>query len=110
MKEDDSLKDEADRTILYHPVIIVEQTEDNKQLYRLHLTELDQMANTPKLFGIVLSDLVDHIARAYHHSTGRDERDIRRDIVKVMRDEDRFKEKDPARGNLRGVTIMPRPQ
>lgn len=103
-------KDEAGRTILYRPVIIVEQTEDNKQLYRLHLTELDQMVNTPKLFGIVLSDLIDHLARAYADSTGRDVRDIRYEIVKVMRDEDRFKEKDPSRGNLSGVTIKPRAQ
>jgi hypothetical protein len=27
-----------------------------------------------------------------------------------MRDEDRFKEKDPSRGNLSGVTVKSRPQ
>lgn len=110
MRENPDLKDEAGRTILYRPVIIVEQTEDNKQLYRLHLTELDPMANEPIRFGIVLSDLIDHLARAYSDATGRDARDIRQQIVKVMRDEDRFKEKDPARGALSGTTIKPRAQ
>lgn len=110
MRENPDLKDEAGRTILYRPVIIVEQTEDNKQLYRLHVTEIDPMANEPKLFGLVLSDLIDHLARAYADATGRDARDIRAEIVKVMRDEDRFKEKDPSRGNLSGVTVKPRPQ
>lgn len=107
MRENEELKDHAGRTILYRPVIIVEQTEDSKQLYRLHLTELDPMGNTPELFGIVISDLLDHLAQAYHQSTGRDPRDIRYKILKVMRDEDRFKEKDPTRGNLAGMMIRP---
>lgn len=105
--KDDSLKDFAGRTIIYRPIIIVEATEDGKQQYRLHLAELDQMMNEPKLYGIVLSDLLDHLAAAYAQSTGRDQRDVRYDILKTMRDEDRFKDKDPSRGKLRGATIRP---
>lgn len=110
MREDESLKDHLDRTIIYRPVIIVERIEDQKLIYRLHLTEVDEMANDPRVFGIVLSDLVDHLARAYHDSTGRDARDVRAEIIKIMHDEDRFKEKDPTRCNLRGITIKSQPQ
>jgi len=110
MPDEQRLRDEADRIILYHPIIIVERTDDDKQLFRLHITELDPMANDPIKFGIIMSDLIDHLAAAYHDTTGRDLRDIRAQIVKVMRDEDRFKEKDPKRGQLTGITIMPKPQ
>jgi Domain of unknown function (DUF5076) len=99
--------DDADPRIVYRPIIIVEAIEGDEQQYLLHLTELDPMLNEPKLFGILLSDLLDHIAIAYHQSIGRDQRDIRRDILKTLRDEDRFKEKDPMRAPQRGITIMP---
>jgi len=59
------------------------------------------------LFGVVLSDLLDHIARAYHQATGRDERAIREAVLKVMRDEDRFKARDPSRGSMSGATVFP---
>lgn len=107
VQEDESLKDIAGNTILFRPVIIVEAIEGNRLQYRLHLTELDQMMTEPKLYGIVLSDLLDHLAAAYHRQSGHDQRDIRYEILKVLRDEDRFKAKDPARGGLRGFTIMP---
>ena len=105
---DDTLKDEAGRTIIHRPVIIVEITDDNKHQCRIHMAELDPNTNDPRLFGIVLSDLVDHIAAAYQNLTDRDERDIRAEIMKTILDENRFKDKDPARGKLRGVTVMPR--
>lgn len=105
--EDESLKDIQGRTILYRPIIIVEATDDGKQQYRLHLTELDPFLNAPTLFGILLSDLVDHISAAYATVSNRNERDLRAHIFKVMRDEDRFKEKNPSRGRARGTIIMP---
>jgi Domain of unknown function (DUF5076) len=107
VEEDDNLKDIGGRTIIFRPIIIVEAIDGNRQQYRLHTSELDPLGNEPKLFGIVLSDLLDHIAAAYHRSTGRDERDVRYDILKVLRDEDRFKSNDPGRAKLRGTTIMP---
>jgi hypothetical protein len=106
VKEDDNLN-AAGRTILFRPIIIVEALDENRQQYRLHLDELDRMMTQPKLYGIILSDLLDHIAAAYARQTGRDQRDVRYEILKVLRDEDRFKDKDPTRGGLRGKTIMP---
>jgi hypothetical protein len=107
MKDDEDLKDYAGRTILFRPVIIVEMAEDNEPYYRLHLNELDEHLNEPRLFGIVLSDLMDHLAHAYRDVTGRDERDIRAQIMKTLRDEDRFKKKDPSRVQQSGLTIRP---
>jgi hypothetical protein len=105
--EDEDLKDIAGRTILFRPVIIIEAIDGNRQQFRLHLNELDERMDEPRLYGIVLSDLIDHISAAYHRISGRDERDIRTDIMKVLRDEDRFKQKDPTRGALKGTTVYP---
>jgi hypothetical protein len=103
----DDLKDEAGRTIIYQPIILVESV-NGKQQYRIHITELDKLANEPTLFGLLLSDLADHIARAYEPILGHPAKRIREHIVKVMSDEDRFKTMDPSRGKIRGVTIMPK--
>jgi hypothetical protein len=107
VQEDDDLQDAAGSTTIYRPIIVIEQTDDNEQLYRLHLEELDPHGNKPKLYGIILSDLLDHIAAAYHRITGRDGRDIRYDIMKVFKDEDRFKTNDPKRGRSRGTILSP---
>jgi hypothetical protein len=104
MTDNKDLKDYVGRTILFHPIIIVEKDGDNGELYRLHLSELDERMTEPRLFGILLSDLLDHIARAYGHVTGRDERDVRAQIMKTLRDEDRFKGKDPSRVKQSGIT------
>lgn len=104
VEEDPDLKDMGGRTILFRPVIIVEALDDDRQQFRLHLSELDERMSEPKVYGVVLSDLLDHIVAAYRNNTGRDERDIRSEIKKVFLDEDRFKEKDPARGRMRGHT------
>jgi hypothetical protein len=79
------LKDYAGRTILYRPIIIVEMDENNEPFYRLRLNELDERLNEPGLFGIVLSDLIYHIAHAYSHVTDRDQRDIEAEIAEVCR-------------------------
>jgi hypothetical protein len=105
---DISLKDIADKRIVHRPIIIVEALEGEQQQYFLCLEELDSMLNEPRLFGIMVSDLIDHIAGAYHQVSGRDVRDIRRDIVKTLRDEDRFKENDPSRVQNHGVITTPR--
>jgi hypothetical protein len=60
----------------------------------------------PIIPGIMLSDLLDHIVNAYPQmGCDRDQRDIRRDILKAMKDEDRFKEKDPSRGGMEGGLV-----
>jgi hypothetical protein len=53
--------------------------------------------------GIILSDLLDHLAHALHEVCGHDERVIRADILKAMLDEDRFKEEDPSRSGMKGL-------
>jgi len=111
VKDDDNLRHALHQhgpTPIHDPIIIVHGLEGNRQQYILHLENLDQMMQEPKLFGIVLSDLLDHIAAAYNRSNGRDERDIRDTIMRVMRDESRFKDKDPRRGNMLGATIRPK--
>jgi hypothetical protein len=80
VKENEDLRGHAGRTIIFRPLIIIEMTDDNEPLYRLHLQEVDEHMNRPEMFGIVLSDLLDHLAHAFHRVTGRDQRDIRRDI------------------------------
>ena len=109
---DDDLREKAEEmtsgepTVIYRPILIVENTEGGKQLYRINLAELDQLAHSPKVFGIMLSDLTDHVAAAYADATGRDARDVRAEVVRTFRDEDRFKEKEPGRGRIRGVTVI----
>lgn len=108
VKRDDSLKDIADVRILHRPVIIVEMVDGDTNQFRIFPSILDPSLNEPRLFGILLSDAVDHIAAAYHNISGRDERALREIIFKAMRDEDRFKEKDPGRGANRATMTMPR--
>lgn len=88
------------------PIAIVHKI-DGGEGYIVMLPTLDPNMNDPRRFGIMLSDLLDHIAAAYQHVTGRDQRDIRDYIAKVMRDEDRFKAKDPKRAEMRGATKWP---
>jgi hypothetical protein len=60
----------------------------------------------PIIPGIVLSDVLDHLARAIHRTVpDRSERDIRNDILESMRNEDRFKQEDPARGDMSGGLV-----
>jgi hypothetical protein len=60
----------------------------------------------PVIPGIVLSDVLDHLASAIHRTVqDRSERDIRNDILKAMRNEDQFKAEDPARGDMTGGLV-----
>ena len=93
-----------------NPLIIVHQIEDGSLRYVISLGPIDKTMDDPRVAGVLLSDLLDHLAAAYQATTGRDQRDVRAAIVKVMRDEDGFKEKDPTRGNPKGATVWPRKQ
>ena len=90
------------------PVITVDKIgNDGTSRFMINIAEMknpDGM-HGPVIPGIMLSDLLDHIAHAYHEVTGRDERDIRADILKAMKNEDRFKEKDPTRSGMRGGLV-----
>jgi len=90
------------------PIIIVHKIEDGKTQFEINLAEFfadDPMTFGPVIPGIILSDLLDHIVNALHQVTDRDERDIRADILKAMRDEDCFKEKDPSRSGMQGGLV-----
>jgi hypothetical protein len=90
------------------PVIIVHQDQDRKLRYLLQFAVVDEGMGDPRFAGVILSDLLDHAAAAYAATTGRDQRDVRAVIAKVMRDEDKFKEKDPSRGQASWTTVWPR--
>jgi hypothetical protein len=105
IKNDDTLE-EPTNGYIENPAIIVHRADNGEYRYIIGVGVADESADDPTLFGIMMSDLLDHIAAAYHGTTGRDERDIRAQLFKVMRDEDRFKEKDPTRGNARGRTFL----
>lgn len=104
VRQDDSLRPPAD---IDRPFIIVNKNDEGGEGYLVDITRLDPLGNEPRRFGVILSDLIDHIAFAYSGILARDQCDIRAHIVKVMRDEDRFKEKDPTRGKMSGTTITP---
>jgi hypothetical protein len=93
-----------------NPIIVVYKTDDGGVRYLISFGDINENMDDPRVAGVLLSDLLDHIAAAYQATTGRDQRDLRAAISKVMRDEDRFKEKDPSRGAARGATIWPRKQ
>lgn len=105
IKDDDTLERPTSGYI-EEPLVIVHQIEGGRFGYIINSSPADERGDNPAVFGVVLSDLLDHIAAHYHNITGRDERDIRAHIFKVMKDEDRFKEKDPSRGNATGKTFM----
>ncbi len=109
IKDDDSLKDmmpDEGMNVITDPILIV-SAHGNNQRYMINVSALDPMAHEPKLFGILLSDLVDHIAASYAQTTQRHEADIRATLIKTLRDEDRFKTKDPGRARQRGYQHKP---
>ncbi len=99
---DPTLRGSPQQKILQRPIVIVEQMDNGSQQYFIHANELDPNMTRPEMFGILLSDLLDHIVASYRVATGRDERALRDSIFKVMKDENRFKDADPSRGNARG--------
>ena len=107
IRDDDALERPTSGYIR-EPVIIVFKPDDgsNSIQYIIDISAVDEQTADPRIFGILMSDLLDHIANAYRSITGRDTRDIRQHIFKVMRDEERFKEKDPTRANARGKTFF----
>lgn len=105
IRNDDSLEQPTSGYI-ENPAIIVYRIEDGSYQFIIGIDGVNSRADDPIAFGILMSDLLDHIAAAYHSTTGRDQRDIRAQLFKVMRDEDRFKERDPTRGNARGKTFV----
>jgi hypothetical protein len=98
------------------PIISIHKLEDGREgaVFEINLKEMfddippemnDDQAKSG-IAGIMLSDLLDHIVNALHQTTGRDPRDIHAYVLKVMRDEDRFKEKEgPSRSGMEGEFV-----
>lgn len=93
--------------VIQNPIIIVKDN-DGKQDYIIGVTALDPKANEPERFGVILSDLLDHVARAYADLGLGESKTVRAHIVKTLNNEDRFKEQDPNRGKITGKTVMPK--
>src|SRR5215831_1158001 len=74
---------------LNNPLFIADMVDEDTVMFHVLHADRDY-----RDFGMAISDLIDHIANAYHQTTGRDFRDVRASIMKVVRDEDRFKKKD----------------
>jgi hypothetical protein len=103
IKHDPSLKDDFEPRLLVDPLVIVEWTDDDRYRITLSPERMNERANSSVGWGILVSDLIDHIAHIGAQLSGRDARDVRAAIMKVVRDEDRFKKKDPDRGQMTGA-------
>jgi len=87
--------------VIERPLIIIHQVNDRTR-FLIDLAELEQEMHGPTISGILLSDLLDHLAGYHHQRTGHNAKDIRSQILNVMRDEDRLKEKEgPSRSGFR---------
>jgi len=108
VREDPSLIPPDGGMAINRPIIVVHKLESGQEGYIIDLSALDQNMDDPRPFGVVLSDLLDQIAAAYSRVTGADQGVLRKHLKKVMRDEDRFKARDPSRYAMsRGATIFP---
>ena len=112
IKDDDSLAPPGGEMpgFFEDPAIVVHKVEDGKVGFAICTQVFDAGMDQPTIYGIIISDLIDHLAASYAATTGRDAKDVRAHLHKVVRDEERFKEKDPTRGRGRGATIFPRKQ
>lgn len=107
IKEDKSILPKAGEPAdLGQPFLILGKMpgEDNFRI-GFAVEGMDPSASTPEIYGIVLSDVVDQIAAAYHAFNGSDPGEVRATIHRVIRDEEEMKRKDPRRGRGRGATI-----
>jgi hypothetical protein len=109
IKDDDSVLKgiEPGAHYIEQPIVVVHMIAGNLR-FILSINELDETASDPRVFGILISDMIDNIAAAYRHQTGWDEDEIRRKIMKAVVDENRFKEEDKDRVQMRGATIFPK--
>lgn len=92
---------------IQNPVIVVFPTPDGGGMkYLIAPLSQDPHLATPAMFGVLLSDLKDQIAKMYADVNAADEKAIGALIVDAMNREDAEKAIDPSRGNMRGRTTI----
>lgn len=84
-----------------NPIIVI-HGDGEDQRHIIDIAQVDEAANEPALFGILISDLVDHVAKAYHDLTDAPESAIKARIMRAILDENRFKCRDPERWHAIG--------
>jgi hypothetical protein len=104
IKEDPNLRQLGESRVIVDPIIIVEACGGGTR-FRLFPDTLKGEVNCPVGFGIILSDLIDHIAKHYSTRTGCDESFARTCLMEVLNGEDRLKDQNPGRGKQVGHTF-----
>lgn len=77
------------------PVIIVDKFEKDRVRHFVHLTALDEFLKDPRIWGIVMSDLIEDIASVYAQNTGLTLQEAQEAIMDTLVDENNAKAADP---------------
>lgn len=93
-----------------NPILIVNRRDDGSIGYVFAPNEIepgfDPMGDKIFAGGILLSDILDHMAHAYSATTGMTQDACRKALWREARDENRLKERDPDRYKARGFTTV----
>ena len=84
-------------------VIILMSGTDKSATTIVNPTQLDPFLSKPTIYGVVVSDIIDHIAAAYAQLTGADMVALSEAILATARREHKFKKDDPSRSQMRGT-------
>lgn len=103
IKEDESIKEGLDLDTVHHPLLIIEVNPDGRHQIRINLNAVPR---DPRAFGVLMSDTIDHLASAYQRIADRDPHEVRAAIYSILISEEKLKQKDPSRGNLRATTVL----
>ncbi len=98
-----ALKDDRQANVIQQPIIIVHQVAGGKQEYLIWPEVLDRQMKQPRISGVLLSDLLDHLVAAYQMKTGKPDAEIRSEIMRVLLEENKLKAANPTRGDRRSV-------
>jgi hypothetical protein len=103
VKGDPTLRPKGGAKVLQRPVVIIDQSGRETYQFLIFPDSIDAHLTKPEVFGVLLSDLLDHIASTYSSLAGKDEAATRTRILQTMLDEDALKQSDPSRGNPKGA-------
>ena len=93
---------------IYNPVLVIEPIgEDDGDGHKAHRFHIPNAYPNPLAWGILLSDLLDHLTRAVYDLSGQDPKAVRALILDVLMNEDGAKAEDPDRVHNTGKTTFP---